>query len=144
MTERVFRISSHIRWKMDGKAGLDLPIYWNSSITITGLRSNGLSIIALNITSQLLTSAFLSKSLPIKSAAFSLNRARFCASDSSLARKKSAFLSLMNSEISVVFPTLRRPYMMTNALPFLRYSLSRVSISYSRSINCSIQQITPS
>ena len=137
MTCLSFRISSQILWNMEGKAGFDLPIYWNSSITMTGLLTKVVSIRALKMTSQLFTSALRRRSLFINSAAFSLNAWRFCVSDSSLAKKNNAFLSLINSEISVVFPTLRRPYSTTRALPFRAYSLCKVSNSDSRSINFS-------
>ena len=103
--------------------------------TITGLLSCLTSMIDLNITSQLLTSALRRRSLSMNSAAFSLNAARFWASDSSLARKNRAFLSRINSDISVVFPTRRRPYSTTSALPFRSYSLCSVSISCCRSTN---------
>ena len=70
--------------------------------------------------------ALRSRSLFKNSAVFSLKTARFWASDSSLARKKSAGFSRMNSEMRVVLPTLRRPYSTTRALPGRSYSACRV------------------
>ena len=104
---------------------------------MTGLLSKLCSMIAAKIVSQLETLASRKRALSMKSAAFSLKALRFCASDSSLARKKSAFLSLMNSVISVVFPARRRPYKITRELPLRSYSSCRVSNSCSRSINLS-------
>ena len=63
MTDLSLRISSQMRWKMEGNAGLDLPRYWNSSRTMTGLRSKGLSRMVRKRMSQLLTSALRSRSL---------------------------------------------------------------------------------
>ena len=48
-----------------------------------------------------------------------------------------------NSDINVVFPTRRRPYSTTSALPFRSYSLCSVSISCCRSTNCFISSPPP-
>ena len=49
--------------KIEGKAGLDLPIDGNSSMTIISIPAKGVSMIALKIISQVVAVAARSKSL---------------------------------------------------------------------------------
>ena len=107
ITLRLESIVSQMRWKTEGNAGFALPRYWNSS-SATTRRSPSL-VRRSKRTSQLSTDTWPSSSSPVNAATCFWKAARFCSSDSSVARKYSARLSRTNSVMSAVFPMRRWP-----------------------------------
>ena len=101
--------SSQIFCRMDGKAGFVLTMYGNSSSTITFFCSGRYAATARNRSAQSENVTLPSSAFPVALAITPAIRFMLCASTSSVARKYTAGLSLINSLISRVFPTRRRP-----------------------------------